>query len=432
VLLAALALAEVLSAAAQVPPGAPAAGPGGPPVYPVPGPGGPGYPAPELRGPPGPPGYSGSGPGVFAAEPPPQRPPDFCSETEKPPYQDTAFVDPSAPRNAFVTDNHEGAGPPHYVFAGAGAFALFRERLTRGPIAVLEPVVLRDANIMAPAGSPELLDFHDVQTGYDWGVITNLGYRWGPDAVELSGFFLPRRAASATVNMPGSVDVLFGASPQPPPFQLATNPFLQTDIVEARLSTEVGSVEANCRHQLNDCLECFIGVRYFNVDEDFDILTEDLAGGTVFHILKTGMSAPGVQADYRISTQSHIVGPQMGLTYERLLVPGIGISLMTKNMVGADFFRLQHTLTRLDTGELGPGASRSGTQVSGVFEIGAFANWWLNDHIRLRAGYQALWVVNVPVASQNVSFNLNDTLGTQENHGNIFFHGPTLDLELTF
>jgi hypothetical protein len=410
-----------------------------PPGYPGGDAGGPGYPVPGGGAPPGPPGYTGSGgPGVFAAEPPPPRPPEFCPPVEKPPYQDTAFTEMPCPINAFNTDNHNGCGPPHYVFAGAGAMALRRQRLPQGPIALLEPVAMHDTNTITAPTSPEALDFRDVPTAYDWGVSATFGYRWGPEAVEISGFFLPRQQTSASASFVGKEDVLFGAFPTPPPFQVPTdvptNPFLQNDIVQARLSTELGSVEANFRHQLNDRLEAFVGMRYFSLLERFDIFTDDLAvpDGGGFGVIRRGLGVPGVQADYLISARSDLVGPQLGFLYEQQLLPGFAISFLSKNMIGADFFSVQHTLTRVDTGQLGPGASRSGTQASGIIEIGAFASWWVNQHIRLRAGYQALWVINVPDASRNVSFNLNEPLGTPSDHSSIFFHGPTLDVELAF
>jgi hypothetical protein len=369
------------------------------------------------------------GAGVFAAEPVPPPPPDFCPPPVSLPNQDTAFTNRPEPTNAFA-DVEKAAPGPGVFFADLGPMALQRQRFGHGPIALEEspgvPAASQRATtaVFPAAGTPEALDFRDVGMDYAWGIQGSFGYHWDCDTVEVSGFMSFDHTTQATALAPGRVDVLFGAFPTPAGFAGAngTNVWLQADRVQAIETIQVGSVEANYRHRVNDYFEWIVGVRYVDLRENFDIVTT--------HGAVVATTGPTV-VDYGIATENHMVGPQVGFNLEWMLIPGVSVGLVSKNAVTTDFGEIEHTLL-LEPSTFGPGGSRDTTRVSGVFELGAYAQWWVNGNIRLRAGYQALWLVNVPDPVANISFNANDAQGNPNDHATIFFHGPSLDVLISF
>jgi hypothetical protein len=50
----------------------------------------------------------------------------------------------------------------------------------------------------------------------------------------------------------------------------------------------------------------------------------------------------------------------------------------------------------------------------------------------VRAGYDLLWVVNVPVAKDQIDFDLSNPAGMRNDHGTQFFHGPQIELQFMF
>jgi hypothetical protein len=94
--------------------------------------------------------------------------------------------------------------------------------------------------------------------------------------------------------------------------------------------------------------------------------------------------------------------------------------------------QVSQSLTATPIASTNPGGSRDQTRLSGVFEAGAYAHWWVCDCVGLRAGYNVIWAVNVPEASQNVNFNPNVAGGSPDNHGSILFHGPVFELFFKF
>ena len=69
---------------------------------------------------------------------------------------------------------------------------------------------------------------------------------------------------------------------------------------------------------------------------------------------------------------------------------------------------------------------------SQVYEVNAFLEAHLSDRIRLRAGYDLLWLVDIKVAQDQLDFNLANPQGQDNRHGNVYFQGPTVEFQLLF
>jgi hypothetical protein len=305
---------------------------------------------------------------------------------------------------------------------------LMRQGLGHGVIASLDPGTGIDTGVNPPNTAPTVLRFSDTSPDFNWGIRATAGYRCGNDALELTGYYLGLTTAANQASIPGKIDLPFAAFN--PPFGFTGDNFmwLQADFVRILQQTRLADGEVNYRHACDEHFEWIFGIRYMDVQEHFSILTDD-DGITLVNM---GLPAnPFAQATYTINTHNRIVGPQLGLAFEHGLVSWLSFAMEGKAMPGANFFSEDHLLLRGD-GFVGPSSHRATTLFSQVYELGAYANIMFGEHVRVRAGYQALWVVDVPVAYQQIDFNPNNPQGLHNDHGSIFFHGPTVEVQFAF
>jgi hypothetical protein len=436
-----IALGWANSASAQAPPPygpmapLPMAPAGNAPMPQMPPPGYPGLAPGQQMLPPGYPGLA-TGPGAVppGALPPTIQPPGL-------PATPMPTLDPGPPFSLPGDDDlqgnafSEGQGdakkePEGCVYFSTGFMGLMRQGLGHGVIASLDPGNGIDTGINPPPTAPTLLRFSDVSPDFNWGTKATIGYRCGCDAIEFTGYYLGLTTAAHEIADPGKIDLPFSAAAFPSPLGFQGDNFLwlQADYVKIVQETRVANAEFNYRYSYAPGLELIAGVRYMDVQEHFSIATDD--DGIV--LSQFGLPPdPFAQAIYTITTHNRIVAPQLGLAWECPLVSWLSISSEAKGAWGANFMSEDHLLLRGD-GFLGPSSHIATTLFSQIYDVGLFANVTLGEHIRVKAGYQALWVVDVPVASNLVDFNPNDAKARQDYHGSIFFHGPSVEIMFSF
>jgi hypothetical protein len=336
--------------------------------------------------------------------------------------------DDSNPKsNAFTDADHEGS-PCSCCYFGAGFMGLRRQGLGHGVIAVLDPGNGVDTGIPPAPTAPPLLRFADVSPDFNWGVKATLGYRCGADAIEATGYYLGQTTTANQVALPGRIDLPFSAFNPPLGFTGNNGLWLQADLVRIEQQTRVVNGEVNYRCGYCPNFDWLVGIRYLDLQEGFSISTSD----DDLVLASMGLPPnPFNSALYTISTHNRIVAPQLGLSWEQLLFDWLSVTLEGKGAWGANFFSSDHMLIRFD-GFQGPSSHRATTLFSQVYDVSLFANLMCGEHIRVRAGYQTLWVVGVPVASQQVSFDPNNPLGRRSDHGSVFFHGPAVEIQFAF
>jgi hypothetical protein len=298
-------------------------------------------------------------------------------------------------------------------------------------VAFLDPLVDTDRGtrpVRIADQNNTIQSFNQLDPPMAWGVAASVGYMYDEFAVEAAGFYIPFTGSSVTTNRPGQVDVNFINAP--PGFNGDNGLFLQADQVRTRQETQLADGELNIRYvsRAFGGFEPFIGVRYFDVQERLSIFTDN-DGLTA--TLPSGLPDPTLQATYAIKTHSHIVAPQLGVDLEAPICTRVAVSLVAKGAWGVNFFEKETSLMRGD-GLVGFDSRSSHTQFSHLYQLGFNLDYYLLEQMRLRAGYNLLWVVNVPEADQQVDFNLQHTNGNRSDHGNIFFHGPTIEVQFLF
>ena len=332
-------------------------------------------------------------------------------------------------------DEVEPAEPACYF--GIGWLAMQRHRLERAPVAVLDNFSNGiDTGTVPPTfPRPTLVgDLHDIDPRLNQGLRLTLGYHWCDYAIEASGFYLAQSSNTRVYANPGRLDVPFNINGRTDIFPLGfegdNGMWLQDDIVSTRLQTSLASGEVNFRYWIwkGSSFNWLVGVRYLNDYERFTYYVgdDDL---TVRNL--NGQPDPTRQASYITTTNNHLVAGQLGLDWSKPICCWLAFSLTAKGAWGENFVDFDTRLKRGD-GFIGFDNHTSKTPFSHLYELGAFLNFRLMDNAQLRAGYNLLWVIDVAEAAEQYDYNLANRLGRQNDHGDIFYHGPSVELMLLF
>jgi hypothetical protein len=306
---------------------------------------------------------------------------------------------------------------------------LKRQGLGHEGLAVLDPQGV-DTGIPPPPGSPFVLNTSDVSTNFTWGVRAAIGYAWDNQAVELSGFYLGQSDSFALAAVPNGLSLPFNnfnsATNFPLGFEGNNGLWLQADVVRASLQTSLGDAEFNYRKGVNGGtgFQWLCGVRYVNLRERFAIFTGD-------DDLTVTPVDPTKQATYAVTTHNRIVAGQLGFEGKLCLGSCVAIGGNAKGAWGANFLDIDKYLRRGD-GFVGPSTHFSDTTFGHVYEISLFGDLCLGEHIRIRGGYNLLWILNVADPPSQFSFNLNNFAAPRSENGSIFFHGPMVEVQILF
>jgi hypothetical protein len=307
--------------------------------------------------------------------------------------------------------------------------ALRRQKLGHGALAVLDPGNI-DTGVLPPATAPLAADLNDVDPDYGWGVRATVGRRWQNHALELSGFYLWENEAASEVINRGRLDTFFFIPPLgsfrfPLGFEGNNFLWLQADRIRTTVKTTLGNGEANCRCWSDACpwLQVITGVRYLDLQDRLAILTDDEG----FSVVPDARRA----ATYSVRAHNRLLGPQLGFETDMQPLPFLWLTAMGKGCWGVNFLDVDVLLERGD-GFVGRSGNRSDTIFSHLYEGGLYLDWYFGPNVRVRTGYNALWAVHVAEAVEQLSFDLSQTSGKRRDNGNIFYHGPVIELTLVF
>lgn len=317
--------------------------------------------------------------------------------------------DPNAWDDRCLTGSGEG------VFISLGGIFLERERLGNGVIVQRDPIGL---------GGPVVMTFNDLDPTYSGGLRYCLGYRFDTNAVELCGYYLFDNIARSEVTQVGELNLPFAAFPAPVGFEGSVGLWQQADRVRQSLLSRMFNTELNFRRGNGVGGELITGLRYLNLAEIYSVFTDDDS-------VALGVVSPLGQATYSVRSQNHILAPQVGLEIERLINQCVAFGFFGKAAFGVNFNEVTGRLERGD-GLTAPLSTRSRAQFTHLYEGGVFFDYLPFERVRFRAGYQLLYIANVPEAHANVNFNLTSSLIGDNPSGDIFYHGPMFELSLAF
>jgi hypothetical protein len=348
---------------------------------------------------------------------------------------DCLSLPPSSP-GAFQCENFPNECA---IFASAGAFALQRQRLGKGAIAVedlmnLNPTV-KVGVVPAPKTSPPAQSFNDIVPNVALGPSMSIGVLAGTDIIEVTGYFIPRNSRTEQNDIPGRIFAYFFNAP--PGFEGENGLFTQADIIRTRLDNQIGNVELNYRYSdfAVNGLELILGVRYFDVQERLATFVgqNDLTFPTN---QQTGQANPIDQAIYTAMTHNRILAPQFGFEYnwgpqDKGAFSWLSLGFVMKGAWGMNFVNDAHSLVRGD-GFTGFSVGRGDTIFSQMYELGGFAEVHFTERFKMRAGYNALWVLHIDAVVDQYEFDLSKPQGQLNHQGSVLYAGPSLDFEFLF
>jgi hypothetical protein len=361
-------------------------------------------------------------PGPLTPDKAPQGPPDGMD------------LPPSTP-GAFQSENYPTEVA---IFFDAGVQALQRQKLGKGAIAVQDiantsPSV-KVGTVPAP-NSPTAQNFDDITPNMAFGPRLTLGVLAGTDIVEVTGYFIPNNSHTNERTDPGRIFAFFTNAP--PGFGGDNGLFAQDDRISTTLQNQIGNVELNYRYSdvgVNG-LELILGLRYFDVFERLGT-TVDQNGVLAPANAQTGASNPLDVATYTAGTHNRIIAPQLGVEgnwgcQDKGPFSWLSLGVMAKGAWGVNIVSDEHSLVRGD-GFTGFDVERSDNIFSMMYEIGAFAEIHITERMKVRAGYNALWVLHVDAVVDQYNFDLSKPQGNVNHDGSVLYHGPMVELQLLF
>jgi hypothetical protein len=281
---------------------------------------------------------------------------------------------------------------------------------------------------IAPTNMPLLQRFKDLTPDMNFGIRGTAGVLFNDQAIEISAWYIFKTNTNKISENPGQIDAFFYNPPLG--FEGDNGLWLQADRLTTNLWTKFfnGEINYRCWNVGINGLEFIAGFRSVVYSETLNIFTQD----DDISLTQGGFPTdPARSAGYTVYTRNHLLAGQVGCEYEFPIWRFLSAGFNSKVGVGPNFSNTQISLVRGD-GFTGFNTHRNNTSLGQIYEVGGFFDFHLLDKARLRAGYMALWLVDVSTAQDQVDFNLEHTFGEVNRSGSIFFHGPLVELQLLF
>jgi hypothetical protein len=340
---------------------------------------------------------------------------------------------PASHSSAFQCENYTMESA---CYASIGAQGLQRYKLPRLQTVFQESSSLDTTNVPGPPSKvPVLQDLVAIHPDMHYGPRLTIGYLEGNQAFEISGYVMSPQSRGTTLIQAGQLLVPF-STPQsgvPLGFEGNNGLWLNADLVRTYYSNQIMNAEANYRlwNSAINHVELILGVRYFGLQEQVGIYTND----DFLNVNILGQSNPRLAATYTATTRNNMVNAQFGGEYSTPLphktFGWIWFTAIAKASAGPNFIERTFTLTRGD-GFRGFKKIVDDVNFGQVYEGGLYVDFHALERLRFRIGYQALWVVGVSDAGYQVNYNLLNPTGRSVGYHSEFYHGPTFEMQFLF
>ncbi len=200
----------------------------------------------------------------------------------------------------------------------------------------------------------------------------------------------------------------------PAPLGPATEDFAAANIMTASLTSRIHNAELNLIRPTNyPGLFLLGGFRYFNLDERFNLNSEDVLHGT---------------SDYNIRTDNNLYGAQIGASLKRQW-SHLELEFLGKAGIFGAESRQQTFLGDNDNTTILRNTSVRGGQEAFIGELGFNGTLHLTESLYCRAGYNLIWVDGVARATDQLDFTNTALSSTTLYSGSAFLHGFNVGLE---
>ena len=205
------------------------------------------------------------------------------------------------------------------------------------------------------------------------------------------------------------------------PVDVDASSFLGAPYQYSRFRSRFDSLELVTKRWGWDVISCTSGIRYIDVNEEFELYSID-TDESIGHL--------------RMNTQNNAVGYQLGVD---VYYP-VGRWTMEANLKGSVNANLARGQFRLENGGPWPdfgtlyGNDFTTVVFSGLVELGYHMNYQLSERMKLRAGYEAIFLYGVASAVEQLrDGTLRVNTGTHADTERwVVYHGGTFGLEISW
>lgn len=282
---------------------------------------------------------------------------------------------------------------------------------------------LGNFNLGATTGSVGVpaQNLHNLNPNWGWGPCGTIGYLFGDSVIELGFYGIPENSKVQTnINAlslnPGFINAPTGF----------TDLFTNADRLSTTFSSHIWSTELNYRY--SDIAvrgtELILGIRYVDQGDKLSVMTDRDALTTASQL---------AQATYQVSTTNHFLAPQVGFEWERKLCKWLSTGMVAKGAWGVNFAEVQDKLYRGD-GVRGFDIRNNDPVFSHLYEMNFFLELHLLERLKLRGGYNFMWLCQWATGPSNFTSDLNapQTNPNFNHDGSIFYQGPQFELQFLF
>ena len=180
-----------------------------------------------------------------------------------------------------------------------------------------------------------------------------------------------------------------------------------------RYRSELYSVELNRRWWGWDVFSVKAGIRYINIDEEFEFLSVN------------NVAASG---EFRVETDNHMFGPQLGIE----LSQPTGNWTFQSRFVGGVMLNINDESTLFRNGSsVWVNNSFNDEDFAWTLDVGVMATYHFSDRLSARVGYEGWFVDGVVIAVEQQLTPIDLNMGLRSDaRGDIFYHGATAGIEL--
>ncbi len=317
-------------------------------------------------------------------------------------------VDPNAGNVDVAVDVQAGFGSPDAMFGCCGFVMDARRYVIADALAwTREGGTFRASNITN-------LDNFD----WSWGGRITVGRRvdcmigWEATYMMMD----PWISASEQRNPPGT---LFGAVfPSAQGFSLFNyTAFRNANFMEQFQKSDLHSFELNRTWWGADVAKAFLGARYIYFDDEFHLSSSNIFGERGIHTLDHTNLLFGLHAGGEV-----------------IYDIGYRLSFSAAGKLGGYANFIRNEFGYLNVGNVGGTFSLNrvseDTEFAASLDLGVYARYRIGPRARIRAGYEAMVLVNVNTAEANFTTIIDPTSGVNFNDDSATFHGATIGVEI--
>ena len=169
-------------------------------------------------------------------------------------------------------------------------------------------------------------------------------------------------------------------------------------------------------------MSCLVGLRYMRVREDFGYFTE------------SPLPDPETQNAVNVRTENDLFGVQLGASAQFLVHNRAWIDLQVKGALFLNQAESRSVANVQDVVNGGLAASDLGDEADCASFLGDISlqfNYQFAPAWTIRAGYNAMWLTGVALASENFNSDVNTLIygpASVDHSGSVVYHGPNIGL----